>query len=133
MPISEIDNFSFKVNGIVTPIKVLVMKTIQYQALVEEQGKKPTCETTIDAGTNNKDHYELLPILSWNNNPKGKQREKLIWETNDPTWTDNKQEEVLSQKWNKDKRKGKEKKEGMPPTTNSYNFYTYHTPQQSNY
>ncbi|KAG9301476.1 hypothetical protein G9A89_006573 [Geosiphon pyriformis] len=34
---------------------------------------------------------------------------------------------------NKDKGKEKEKKEGMPPTATIYNFYTYHTPQQSNY
>ncbi|KAG9307787.1 hypothetical protein G9A89_023352 [Geosiphon pyriformis] len=33
-PISKIDDFSFKVNGIVTPIKVLVIKATQYQALV---------------------------------------------------------------------------------------------------
>ncbi|KAG9284912.1 hypothetical protein G9A89_006290 [Geosiphon pyriformis] len=33
-PISEIDNFLFKVNGIITPIKVLVMEAMQYQALV---------------------------------------------------------------------------------------------------
>ncbi|KAG9285006.1 hypothetical protein G9A89_009816 [Geosiphon pyriformis] len=33
-PIGEIDNFPFEVNGIVTPIKVLVMEATQYQALV---------------------------------------------------------------------------------------------------
>ncbi|KAG9286796.1 hypothetical protein G9A89_012346 [Geosiphon pyriformis] len=33
-PIGKIDDFSFKVNGIVTPIKVLVMKATQYQALI---------------------------------------------------------------------------------------------------
>ncbi|KAG9306180.1 hypothetical protein G9A89_016084 [Geosiphon pyriformis] len=33
-PIGEIDDFSFKVNGIMTFIKVLVMKATQYQALV---------------------------------------------------------------------------------------------------
>ncbi|KAG9284104.1 hypothetical protein G9A89_022878 [Geosiphon pyriformis] len=32
--ISEIDNFPFEVNGIVTPIKVLVMEATQYQALI---------------------------------------------------------------------------------------------------
>ncbi|KAG9291614.1 hypothetical protein G9A89_022033 [Geosiphon pyriformis] len=33
-PISKIGNFSFKVNGIMTPIKVLVIEATQYQALV---------------------------------------------------------------------------------------------------
>ncbi|KAG9300967.1 hypothetical protein G9A89_005025 [Geosiphon pyriformis] len=138
--IGKIDNFPFEVNGIVTPIKVLVMEATQYQALVgndwlfktppkekllielekkkekltweayqvswadadhnkllpilawddnnngkEKQGKEPTCETTIDTGTNDKDHYKLLPVLSWDDNPKGKQKEELIWETNNLT------------------------------------------------
>ncbi|KAG9284833.1 hypothetical protein G9A89_003756 [Geosiphon pyriformis] len=187
-PIGKIDDFLFKVNGIVTPIKVLVMEATQYQALIgnnwlskvnatldwntqelqetidqigegerktylrsvpslllpilawddnnngkEKQGKEPTCETTIDAGTNNKNHYELPPVLSWDDNPKRKQKEELIWETNDLTWTDNEQEEASSRKWNENKRKEKEKKERTPPMTNSYNFYTYHTLQQFNY
>ncbi|KAG9289284.1 hypothetical protein G9A89_007845 [Geosiphon pyriformis] len=34
-PIGEIDDFPFNINGIVTSIKVLVMKTTQYQALVD--------------------------------------------------------------------------------------------------
>ncbi|KAG9293411.1 hypothetical protein G9A89_009135 [Geosiphon pyriformis] len=33
-PISEIDDFPIKINGIIVPIKVLVMNTTQYQALV---------------------------------------------------------------------------------------------------
>ncbi|KAG9305970.1 hypothetical protein G9A89_016623 [Geosiphon pyriformis] len=43
----------------------------------EEQKKKPTCETTINAGTNDKDHYKLPPVLLWDNNPKEKQKEEL--------------------------------------------------------
>ncbi|KAG9302124.1 hypothetical protein G9A89_020558 [Geosiphon pyriformis] len=34
-PIGEIDNFPFEINGIQIPIKVLVMKATQYQALVK--------------------------------------------------------------------------------------------------
>ncbi|KAG9285019.1 hypothetical protein G9A89_009829 [Geosiphon pyriformis] len=33
-PIGEIDDFSFEVNGIIVPIKILVMEATQYQALV---------------------------------------------------------------------------------------------------
>ncbi|KAG9286795.1 hypothetical protein G9A89_012345 [Geosiphon pyriformis] len=60
-------------------------------------------------------------------------QEELTWETNNLTWTDNEQEEASSWEWNEDKRKGKEKEEGMPPTTNSYNSYTHYTSQQFNY
>ncbi|KAG9301087.1 hypothetical protein G9A89_012470 [Geosiphon pyriformis] len=34
-PIGKIDDFSFEVNGIMTPIKVLVIEATQYQALVD--------------------------------------------------------------------------------------------------
>ncbi|KAG9286374.1 hypothetical protein G9A89_014540 [Geosiphon pyriformis] len=34
-PISKIDDFLFEVNGIMTPIKVLVIEATQYQALVD--------------------------------------------------------------------------------------------------
>ncbi|KAG9301423.1 hypothetical protein G9A89_018095 [Geosiphon pyriformis] len=34
-PIGEIDEFLFEVNGIITPIKVLIMEATQYQALVD--------------------------------------------------------------------------------------------------
>ncbi|KAG9286123.1 hypothetical protein G9A89_010137 [Geosiphon pyriformis] len=75
-PIGKIDDFPIKVNGIITPIKVLVMEATQYQAL-EKQEREPTSGTTIDAWTDDKDHHELTPILSWDDNPKGKQREEL--------------------------------------------------------
>ncbi|KAG9297435.1 hypothetical protein G9A89_020836 [Geosiphon pyriformis] len=34
MPIGEIDKFLFEINGLITPIKVLVIEATQYQALV---------------------------------------------------------------------------------------------------
>ncbi|KAG9292204.1 hypothetical protein G9A89_023924 [Geosiphon pyriformis] len=127
-PIGKIDDFPFEVNGIVTSIKVLVMEATQYQALVgndwlskvnatekllielEEEKEKPTWEA-YQVSWANADHNKLPPILSWNNNPKGKQKEELIWETDDLTWTDNKQEEPLSWEWKEKKGKGKERKE----------------------
>ncbi|KAG9297901.1 hypothetical protein G9A89_002609 [Geosiphon pyriformis] len=39
-PIGEIDNLFIKVNGIIVPIKILVMKTIQYQALDDKEKEK---------------------------------------------------------------------------------------------
>ncbi|KAG9305281.1 hypothetical protein G9A89_007776 [Geosiphon pyriformis] len=145
-PIGKIDNFFFKVNGIVTLIKVLVMEATQYQALVgndwlfkvnatldwntqklqltyqgqhihvpaicghfktppreklliklEEEKKKPTWKA-YQVSWADKEHNELLPILFWddNNKGKGKQKEELIWETDDLTWTDNDESEPTS-------------------------------------
>ncbi|KAG9286234.1 hypothetical protein G9A89_014220 [Geosiphon pyriformis] len=73
-------------------------------------------------------------ILLWNDNPKGKQREKLIWETDDLTWiNNNEQEPTPSWEW-EESNKGKEKvKEEKPLPTNPYISYQYTTPQQFTY
>ncbi|KAG9302607.1 hypothetical protein G9A89_007311 [Geosiphon pyriformis] len=93
--IGKIDDFFFKVNGIIILIKILVMEATQYQALTtnlttpfikfEEKKKKPTWEA-----------YQLPPILSWDKPKKGKQREKLTWETDDLTWTNNNNNQLTS-------------------------------------
>ncbi|KAG9295662.1 hypothetical protein G9A89_002980 [Geosiphon pyriformis] len=144
--ISEIDDFPFEVNGIVTPIKVLVMEAIQYQALIgnnwlskanatldwntqelqliekllielEEKKKKPTWEA-YQVLWADEEHNELPLILFWDNNnkEKGKQKEELIRETDDLTWTDNDESELTSK---------------TTQTTTAYNTYT--TPQRSTY
>ncbi|KAG9298504.1 hypothetical protein G9A89_016501 [Geosiphon pyriformis] len=106
-PISEINDLPIEINGIIIPIKVLIIEATQYQALVvpatcghfkttntmaplidfEEEKPKPTWE-----------HNKLPPILSWDNNGKGKQTNKLTWKTNNLTWTDNKQKEKRKKK-----------------------------------
>ncbi|KAG9293972.1 hypothetical protein G9A89_019310 [Geosiphon pyriformis] len=55
------------------------------------------------------DHNKLPPILAWDNNDNGKekQREELTWEATINAWTDNNQKE-------KNKEKGKERKENIP-------------------
>ncbi|KAG9286851.1 hypothetical protein G9A89_012401 [Geosiphon pyriformis] len=112
-PISEIDDFPFEVNGIMTPIKVLVIEVTQYQALVAtcghfktpskkklliklEEKKKKSIWKAYQVSWANADHNELPPILSWNDNLKGKQKEELTWETDNLIWTDNEQEEPSS-------------------------------------
>ncbi|KAG9297191.1 hypothetical protein G9A89_019472 [Geosiphon pyriformis] len=62
---------------------------------LEEKKKKPTWEA-YQVSWADANHNELLLILSWNDNPKRKQKEELTWETDDLTWTDNKQKEPLS-------------------------------------
>ncbi|KAG9289113.1 hypothetical protein G9A89_022422 [Geosiphon pyriformis] len=82
-PIGEINNFSIEVNGIIVPIKVLVMEATQYQALVvlamcghfkatnttaplidfEEKKPKPTWEV-YQVLWADEEHNKLLPILS---------------------------------------------------------------------
>ncbi|KAG9291009.1 hypothetical protein G9A89_012881 [Geosiphon pyriformis] len=146
-PIGEIDDFSFKINGIITLIKVLVMKATQYQALVgndwlfktppkekllielEEEKEKSTWKAyqVFWADAN---HNKLLLILLWNDNPKGKQKEELTWKTDDLIWTDNEQEEPLSWKWKEEKGKEKEREEENTQANNTYIPYTY-SQQQS--
>ncbi|KAG9306829.1 hypothetical protein G9A89_005730 [Geosiphon pyriformis] len=154
-PIGKIDDLPIEINGIIVPIKVLIMKATQYQALVGNDWLSKT-NATLDWNTQklqlsqnrqhmhvpamsyqvswaDKEHNKLLPILSWDDDRKKKQTNKLIWKTDDLTWTDNEQEEASSWEWKEDKGKGKEKEEVMPPTITIYNSYTHHTPQQSNY
>ncbi|KAG9288290.1 hypothetical protein G9A89_021321 [Geosiphon pyriformis] len=78
----------------------------------EEKKPKPTWEA-YQVSWADEEHNELPPILSWDNNGKEKQTNKLTWKTDNLTWTDNKQKEASSWEWNEDKGKGKEKKEGM--------------------
>ncbi|KAG9294669.1 hypothetical protein G9A89_008148 [Geosiphon pyriformis] len=123
--IGKIDDFPFKVHSIVTPIKVLVMEATQYQALIVSWADEK--------------HNKLLPILSWddNDNGKGKQKEELIWETDDLTWTDNNKSKLTSSwdwKNNKEeKRKGKKKEEKNTQANNTYIPYTYGQQQPSTY
>ncbi|KAG9287476.1 hypothetical protein G9A89_023848 [Geosiphon pyriformis] len=183
-PIGEIDDFPIEINGIIVPIKVLVMNATQYQVLVgndwlsktnavldwmtqelilSQNGRhtrvlatcdhfkatstmaplidfnkkkpKPTWEA-YQVLWADKEHNELPPILFWDNNNKGKkkQKEELIWETNDLTWTDNDESELTSSwEWEEDKEnKGKGKEEETTQTIITYNN-TYTIPQQSTY
>ncbi|KAG9295917.1 hypothetical protein G9A89_006656 [Geosiphon pyriformis] len=106
-PIGKIDGLPIEINGIIVPIKVLVMEATQYQVLVDD-----------------------------NDNGKRKHKEELTWETNDLTWTDNNESEPTANwEWEEnkeDKGKGK-KKEETTQTTAIYNSYIHPTPQQSNY
>ncbi|KAG9295979.1 hypothetical protein G9A89_011831 [Geosiphon pyriformis] len=88
--IGKIDDFPFKVNGIMTPIKVLELQ-LTYQG---RHIHVPAMSYQVSWA--NADHNKLPLILSWNDNPKEKQKEELIWKTDNLTWTDNEQEEPLS-------------------------------------
>ncbi|KAG9291760.1 hypothetical protein G9A89_012045 [Geosiphon pyriformis] len=99
----------------------------------DEEKPKPMWEAYQVLWTNKK-HNELPPILFWDNNNKGKEKQKkeLTWATNDLTWTDNdKSKPTSSWKWKEDKEnKGKGKEEETTQTT-TYNTYTI--PQRSTY
>ncbi|KAG9307376.1 hypothetical protein G9A89_017205 [Geosiphon pyriformis] len=172
-PIGKINDLPIEINGIIVPIKVLVMEAIQYQALVgnnwlsktnatlnwntqelqlsqnrqytrvpatcshfkatntmaplidfEEKKQKPTWEA-YQISWANEEHNELPSILSWDDNRKGKQTNKLTWETDNLTWTDNEQEEPSSWEWKKKKGKGKEREEENTQANNTYIPYTY--------
>ncbi|KAG9306512.1 hypothetical protein G9A89_000975 [Geosiphon pyriformis] len=91
---------------------------------LEEKKEKPIWEAYQVFWTN-ADHNKLPPILSWNDNPKGKQKKELTWETDDLTWTDNEQKEPSSWKWKKEKDKGKKRKKENIQANNTYIPYTY--------
>ncbi|KAG9296227.1 hypothetical protein G9A89_014819 [Geosiphon pyriformis] len=161
--IGKIDDFPIEVNGIIIPIKVLVMEATQYQVLVsnnwltktnailnwttqdhipvplinlEKEKPKPTWKA-YQVSWANVDHNKLLPILSWDDNKKGKQREKLTWETDDLTDNDE-NEPIPNWEWKEENDKGKKKekekeKETTTTNTTSFNFYTYTTLLQSTY
>ncbi|KAG9304842.1 hypothetical protein G9A89_020533 [Geosiphon pyriformis] len=129
-PIGKIDDFPFEVNGIMTPIKVLVMEATQYQALgqhicvpamcgyfktslrekllikLEEEKEKPIWEA-YQVSWANADHNKLPPILSWDNKKK-KKEEKLVWKPNLRAWSDDSQSKLTAE-WSWEE-KGKEKK-----------------------
>ncbi|KAG9284413.1 hypothetical protein G9A89_023670 [Geosiphon pyriformis] len=141
--ISEIDDFPFKVNDIMTLIKVLVMEATQYQALelqLTYQGQHICVPATCGHFKTPPREKLLIELEEEKEKPigeayqgKGKQKEKLTWETDDLTWTDNDKSKLTSSwKWEEDKknkRKGKEEK--TTQTTTIYNTYTI--PQQSTY
>ncbi|KAG9287495.1 hypothetical protein G9A89_023867 [Geosiphon pyriformis] len=118
-PISKIDDFPFEINGIIIPIKVLVIKATQYQAFMSNDWLLKT-HATFDWTTQelqlifgvlwaNQDHNELPLVPSWNDNVKGKQKEtKLIW-ISDQAWeTKNDYNKLADWKW-KEEDNGKEK------------------------
>ncbi|KAG9290287.1 hypothetical protein G9A89_022263 [Geosiphon pyriformis] len=104
--IGKINNFPFEVNGIVTPIKVLVIETTQYQALIgndwlskgqhirvpatcghfttppreklliELEEKEKPTWEAYQVSWTDEEHNKLPPILSWNDSNKGKGKQK---------------------------------------------------------
>ncbi|KAG9304328.1 hypothetical protein G9A89_019890 [Geosiphon pyriformis] len=111
IPIGKIDDFSFKVNSIITPIKVLVIKATQYQAL----------------------HNELPPVPSWDDNTKKKQKEELTWNANQDWKTNHESEEPTTWEWDE---RGKGKRKAMkvePLPTAIYTPYIYTPTQQLSY
>ncbi|KAG9292720.1 hypothetical protein G9A89_008308 [Geosiphon pyriformis] len=99
----------------------------------EEKKEKPIWKVYQVSWTN-KDHNELLLILSWDNNNKGKQKKELIWNNNQAWETDNDQDKSTNWEWKEtDKRKGKEKEKETTLISSTYSSYAYTSLQPSNY
>ncbi|KAG9290365.1 hypothetical protein G9A89_007096 [Geosiphon pyriformis] len=93
-PIGEIDDFSIEVNGIIVPIKVLVMEATQYQALVGNDWLSKT-NTTLDWNTQKLQlsqnatcgHFKTpntpVPLIEFK-----KEEKKSIWEVYQVLWAD---------------------------------------------
>ncbi|KAG9296153.1 hypothetical protein G9A89_014745 [Geosiphon pyriformis] len=121
-PIGKIDNLSIEINGITVPIKVLVMKATQYQALIVPATCGHFKPNNVTSSMPLINLEEEKPKPTWKAYQVLKQKEELTWETDDLTWTDNKQKEPLS--W-------EEKKNTQ--ANNTYILYTYGQQQSSTY
>ncbi|KAG9305467.1 hypothetical protein G9A89_021185 [Geosiphon pyriformis] len=105
-PIGEIDDLPIKINGIIIPIKVLVMEATQYQALVGndcqngqhtrvpamcghfkatnataplidfEEEKPKSTWETYQVSWADEEHNKLPPILLWDDNDNEKGKQK---------------------------------------------------------
>ncbi|KAG9307522.1 hypothetical protein G9A89_003845 [Geosiphon pyriformis] len=101
------------------------------QELQLSQNNQHTCISTMCTDA---DHNKLSPILFWNKNSKGKQREEFIWDTDDLTWKTTRRTYLENKQLDKeDKRKEKKKKEEITQATRLYSSYAYLTLQPSNY
>ncbi|KAG9303995.1 hypothetical protein G9A89_005905 [Geosiphon pyriformis] len=143
-PIGEINDFLFEVNGIVTPIKVLVMEATQYQALIGNDWLSKV-NAMLDWNTQElqlmyQGQHICVPATygHFKTPPREKllikleeEKEKLTWEAYQ---IDNdKSKPTSSWKWEEDKenkRKGKEEETTQTITT-YHNTYTIL--QQSTY
>ncbi|KAG9293539.1 hypothetical protein G9A89_005542 [Geosiphon pyriformis] len=75
--IDKVDNFPIKVNGIIVPIKVLIMEATQYQAFIEKQKEtKLTWNTDQTWETNNNQDKLTWEWKEDNNKEKRKEKEK---------------------------------------------------------
>ncbi|KAG9302410.1 hypothetical protein G9A89_011460 [Geosiphon pyriformis] len=114
MPIGEINKFPFKINSLITSIKVLVIEATQYQALVNNDWLSKTNAildwTTQELQLSQNGQHMYVPAMFWGTN--NDQKKLITWEESN-------------------KEKGKEKKEETTPINIiTYNSYTYTIPQQ---
>ncbi|KAG9288380.1 hypothetical protein G9A89_021411 [Geosiphon pyriformis] len=73
-PIGEIDDFPIEVNGIVVPIKVLVMEATQYQA---RKQKRTELTWNADQAWDTNHNLKEPPIWKWDKREKGKGKNTL--------------------------------------------------------
>ncbi|KAG9286001.1 hypothetical protein G9A89_022677 [Geosiphon pyriformis] len=139
-PIGEIDNFPFKVNDIITPINVLVMEAIQYQALVDNDWLSKTNAifdwTTQELQLSQNGQHTHVPATCGHFKTTNSTIPLIEFEKEEkkPTWEAYQLTPNWEWKEENDKRKGKEKEEETTTTnTTSSNSYTYPTLPQSTY
>ncbi|KAG9289450.1 hypothetical protein G9A89_008011 [Geosiphon pyriformis] len=137
IPISEIDDLLIEINGIIMPIKVLMMEATQYQALIGNDwlSKTNALEQLTHTGTSHmwllQDTNPTTPLIEFEEKKKKptweayqKQKEtKLTWDINNNWETNEDQKE-------KEKRKAKEEES---TSTDTYTTYIHLPPQPINY
>ncbi|KAG9296218.1 hypothetical protein G9A89_014810 [Geosiphon pyriformis] len=138
-PISEIDDFPFKINGIITSIKVLVMEATQYQALI---GNNWLSQNIQELQLTYQGQHICVPAMCghFKTPPREKllielkkEKEKPTWKAYQVSWadSDNSQSEPTT-KWSwKEKEKEKEREEELTLANElTYVPYTYQPPAQ---
>ncbi|KAG9303591.1 hypothetical protein G9A89_018487 [Geosiphon pyriformis] len=158
-PISEIDEFPFEVNDIITPIKVLVMEATQYQALVGNDWLFKTNAVLdwmmqeLQLNINTTCGHFKVPLREELLIELEEEEKKPIWEAYQVLWADNDHNKLplergkkkknlpeeqtkdcgvtMAKSWEK-KGKGKEQEE-EPKQTTSLTHILYATPLQNAY
>ncbi|KAG9291662.1 hypothetical protein G9A89_022081 [Geosiphon pyriformis] len=134
-PISEIDEFPFEVNSIITPIKVLVMEATQYQTLIGNDWLSKT-NTILDWMTQElqlsiNGQHTCVPATSYQVSWADNDHNKLPPRTNQESWSNDGQSESAT-KWSwEEKGKGKEQKEEPKQTTTSTHIPYVTSPQNA--
>ncbi|KAG9304620.1 hypothetical protein G9A89_020184 [Geosiphon pyriformis] len=130
MPIGKIDNFPIEVNGIITPIKVLVMEATQYQALVGNDWLSKNNAvldwTTQELQLSQNDQHMQISVMCGHFKPNNvttsvllidleKEKLKPTWKVYQVLWADVNHNELLPiLTWNDDNNEKEE--QGKEPT-----------------
>ncbi|KAG9290700.1 hypothetical protein G9A89_011663 [Geosiphon pyriformis] len=117
-PIGKIDNLPIEINGIMVPIKVLVMEATQYQAFLQlSQNGQHTQAPTVCGHFKPTNSQPLIELEKETKKPTWEayqQKEEHTWETTIGTWIDDNQNELPPTLSWEEKKKRKKREDNLP-------------------